>query len=167
MQVLFPFYQHSNDNIRMKHALLFLERNMGSDYEIACPPLSPLLSWWLQTQVLHKAQRKLSSDGYPAVLDWDEPSSNLPSEGKTSLFIGCFFVVYSLRVQPDTRCTDPHAKDPHFTLHAVFPRNLDFISTGFQTFLAKCRAIGWNTFKPGRVEALRIPIPESLFLQKH
>jgi len=152
----------------MKDALLFLERNMGSGYEHAFPPLNPLRFWWFRTRVLPRSDAVLKEAGHLANLGRESsPSFELPSEGTASTFSGRGFTVYSLLVQPDTLCTDKKARNPKFTLHAVFPSNLNFISGPFQALLAKCRSIGWNTLRSGCVESLRVPIPDSLFLPKH
>lgn len=149
----------------MKHALLFLERNMGSGYAHAYPPLNPVLAWWLKTWVLPKAKATLEKDGCLVNLSAVTESAELPHEGTTSMFMGHGFAVYSLL----TWCPDPRepARKSKFTLHAVFPVNLSFISASFQTFLSHCRTVAWDTLQSGRVEALSIPIPDNLFLQKH
>lgn len=148
----------------MKNALLFLERNMGSGYEHAYPPLNRVLCWWLRNMVLPKARATLEKDGCLVNLGVGTESAELPHEGTTSVFMGCGFAVYSLL----TWCPDPRekARKSKFTLDAVFPTNLNFISGPFQAFLAKCRVIGLNTLQRGRVEALRVPIPDNLFLTK-
>ena len=148
----------------MKHALLFLERNMGSGYAYAYPPTNPILKLWCKW-CLHQAKKTLERDGHPASLGGDGASSKLPAKGTVSMFMNCRFVVYSLLVHyPDPR---ERTRKTKFTLHCVFPRNLNFISGSFQAFLAKCRSIGWNTLQSGQMESLRIPIPDNLFLKKH
>ncbi len=149
----------------MKYALLFLERNMGSGYAYAYPPLNRVLSWWLRTLVLPKARATLEKDGCLVNLGVGVESAEFPHEGTTSMFMGSGFAVYSLL----TWCPDPREKGrkSKFTLHSVFPVNLNFISGSFQTFLSQCCVIGLNTLQSGRVEALRIPIPDNLFLSKH
>lgn len=146
----------------MKHALLFLERNMGSGYAHAYPPLNPVLFWWLHTMVLPRARAQLERNGHPVDLDL---GSSFPDKGMVSLYIGRRLVVHSL-LAPDSCCDDPRARNPKFTLHAVFPRNLNFISGPFQAFLKKCRIIGWNIRKSGREDTLKVPIPDNLFLKK-
>jgi hypothetical protein len=147
----------------MKHALLFLERNMGNGYAHAYPPVNPVLSWWLRNRVLPRAQTTLETDGHSVSLD----GGVLPPYGTATTFVSRHFTVYSLLIQPDTHCTDLRARNPKFTLHAVFPSNLNFISGPFQAFLSQCRTVAWNTLQSGQVEALRVPIPDNLFLNKH
>lgn len=115
---------------------VFVEKNMGNGFGIACPPLS-VFRYWLYKIITRRCAEGLSKH-------WG-------------------FLIYH-HEEIDQNCTDPRAagRSPRIEMTAIFPWNFDernlFSSTG-NSLLSACRQLALDISKGGKSEKLAIDVP--------
>lgn len=148
-----------------REVFLFVSRNMGSGFANAYPKCSRLFSWWCESVLLPRAQADFvrAIEARSAVRTTADGVRRI--EHISSVFNR---YVCSMRVVPDTRCTDPAAKgrSPKFDMQIVFDGKPDLFCKAFDDCLAECRKRGWDAMEPGESETLRFLAPSEMYPDK-